>query len=170
MEGDPPSRTGAHHPKPLRPFLTLHLFYDQIHGDLYRIAMPGFPESAPAGYFDRCPPGWPTKLRYAYYVRACSIAERFKLVEDLFPDLVMCEKTTSLFVYESIRNQLQYLFVAKDTEGPQTQTTTTAGFEAMLRAIGKMTKYYTDIGTVVRRTHSLSVGRSVAWLMWEDRG
>jgi hypothetical protein len=71
----------------------------------------------------------------------------------------MCEKTTSLFVYESIRNQLQYLFVAKDTEGPRAEETTTAGFEAMLRAIGKMTKYYTDIGTVVRR-NALFIRRS----------
>ena len=133
------------------PFVALHLWYDQLHCDLYRIAMPNFNESAPPEYQAQAPPGWLDSTQLACYRSACSVMDRFGLLEQHFPDLVLTDRYTEILVYESMRNQLQYLKVSRGSVQGVDHADTIKGFEMMIRVVGRMTRYYANVQPVVNR-------------------
>lgn len=131
--------------------ISLHALHDQLYGDLYRIALPGFPESASVGYLADAPVDWVTRVRFGCYVRALALTDKFKLLKQYFPHYTPVDRLWRMFAYESIRNQLQYLHVTtvavQQSEGEREETV--SGFETIVETIGKMTTYYSSMTSLV---------------------
>ena len=138
----------------LQAFLVIHLVCDQLYSDLYRFAMPGFAESAPADYLADAPPGWIEKTRYACYERSRAAGQKFELLETHFPDVVLTMNSHYIVsAYESIRNQVQYLLIRTSVGLEESQTMqaeypiaalrdTQGQFESIINVVGKTTKYF----------------------------
>lgn len=93
------------------PLLALHCWYDHLHCTLYRISLPGFEDSLSAADLGTAPPDWVNKLRHGTYVRACSIANKFRMLLVHFPAYKVSDWHWGLFGFQTTRTMLRYLEV-----------------------------------------------------------
>jgi hypothetical protein len=111
---------------------SLHIWYDQLHCTLYRLAFPGFDESAPAEYLALAPPDWVDKLRRGCNARAIEVRQKLRFLVKHHPSFVPSGWRLCSYVYESIRNQLAFLAYAYPNGEPDAQKKETlAGFTEM---------------------------------------
>ena len=129
----------------------MHVCFDVVHSTLYRITLPNFSESAKPEYLASAPRDWIHRLRYAANVRAVAVRQKFALLEKHFPDHIPTTRLYNLYIFGSLRVQLQYYALAcpDGIPDPQTYEETASGFEVMIQVVGKMTKYYVDNRRVV---------------------
>ena len=127
----------------LTPFIGLHISYESLHCDLYRIALSGFLESAPPEYLRDAPPDWIARMRLACFVRAQAISHIFNLTQDTFPDFTCHSLYITISVYESIRNQLRYLELCPRSDELNSKALAMGrDFDVMMNVISRTTKYF----------------------------
>lgn len=127
-------------------FVNLHIWHQQLHCDLYRIAFPGFRESARDMYWDSAPLGYVDGLRRSGYDAACAVASMYKLAEDTLPGQVAFDLDAAVIAYESIRIQLQYLGIVHGVNHPpEVARKTNVNFDALLVPLKRLTKYYFSV-------------------------
>lgn len=125
----------------LSSFASLHLWYEQLHCDLYRIALPGFRESPPTTYLDHI--AWVDNARQAAYTHACAIVEQVSLLLDDFPDISLHGTDIAVFAYESTRIQLQYLRLIHGPTHPQDVVhSASKRFDTLVKLVGGMARYH----------------------------
>lgn len=117
----------------------LHCWHDQLHCSLYRIALPGFDESAPATYLADAPDGWVDKLRHATYIRASALIHKFSLLRRSFPEHIPESWQFATLAIEATRNVLQYLAIAHPWGlDPAKHQATLRDFSDMVETVAKM--------------------------------
>ncbi|ORX38014.1 hypothetical protein BD324DRAFT_624213 [Kockovaella imperatae] len=147
-------------------FIALHLWHAQLHCDLYRLAMPDLAESAPPSYFDDAPPSWKTDARALCFVYAQQIGQILSLVRDAIPTFVPHDMFFPIFVYESCRNQIQYLKSIGETI--QTDNGTRI-FEEMMSMVRAMIAVFPTARNLLFEIHGLFFQSGVVLnFAWED--
>jgi hypothetical protein len=99
------------------------------------------------------PAGWTADMQYACHAHAEKIVKAFQTIDQHFPDYVFSDYHLTLFAYEAIRNQLQYLRVCVTIGAPlygQALAEATKGFSIMYDVLARMTKYFATVKSVVR--------------------
>lgn len=126
--------------------INIHAMYQSICCILYRIAFPGFRESAPTEYWQGSSPGYIDNLRLAGYQAACATADVFRMAEDHLPGQVMCDPDSAVSIHEVIRIQLQYLGLEYGVlHPPDVAEATHARFEALLTPLQSLARRYYSI-------------------------
>lgn len=138
----------------LQPFISAHVFYDQINATLHRMTLPGFPgETASTEFLHAAPPGWVARMRHTCYTFSCGVTRKLQLVQELFPDLIPTVDTFIMYVQQACRTQIQYLAIVHHHGQPEAQRlATVAGFDAMLGFIARMTVYFPFAKRALRAT------------------
>ncbi|WVQ68686.1 uncharacterized protein L199_006895 [Kwoniella botswanensis] len=128
----------------------LHIFYHQIHCDLYRMTLPGFRESAPPEYLARAPVGWVNRTRDACYLHAVEIIKKISFMAEHFDHFIPNDSVLIIFVYECIRNQIQYIKITYPG-GPSREDhqQVSTGFEMIMDVAGRTVKYFGRIWRAV---------------------
>ena len=120
----------------------LHIYYDQLHCTLYRLAFPGFDESAPAAYLALAPSDWLDRLRRGCHARAVEVRQKLRFLARYHSSFVPSGWRVCSYVYESIRNQLAFLAYAHPQGEPELQKAETlAGFSEMADFMGSACRY-----------------------------
>lgn len=130
----------------LSALVALHLWHAQLHCDLHRIAMPGFAESAHPSFFADAPQDWVSHARTTCYSYAREVGRVFVKVHNIFSDFVPRDIWYIVLVYESCRNQLQYVHILNSEivrdEGLGT-------YEIMISTVRRMTIFYPSLQSMV---------------------
>lgn len=138
-------------PGELYAFAHIHLWYEQLHCTLYRLALPGFEESAPLDYLAAAPPDWQERLQSGCYARACEVRQKLRTLFRHAPNVVPPGDFLDSIVYENIRNQLAYLRYTFPAGEPQpSYDETLAGFEELIQIIGRRTEYMANARRTIR--------------------
>lgn len=145
----------------------MHVCFDVIHSTLYRMALPNFTESAKPAFLASAPRDWIYQLRYSANTRALSVQFKLRLLEKNFPENILTSRLFNLFVFGSMRVQLQYNALAypDGVTGPFLHGELAAGFETMMNVVGKMTRYFADNRRVLKdmllilARHGYNIGR-----------
>ncbi|KAL1413281.1 hypothetical protein Q8F55_001036 [Vanrija albida] len=97
----------------LTPLIMLHIWYESNHSELYRLAMPGFPESLEAGIAAAAPPGWIERTRDACSAHASMIARTIRhMCSIVDPDtMIFADNGLPICILESVRIRLQHAFI-----------------------------------------------------------
>lgn len=120
--------------------MLLHMWYDQLHCSLYRLTLPGADESASEALLSTAPEGWVAKVRYATYLRGCSLRQKFVTLKQHFPTYRPENWQFATLALEVTRNLLQYLAVAYPSTLPDPEhRQTLQGFEDIVTVISRMT-------------------------------
>ncbi|CAK7206063.1 hypothetical protein SEUCBS139899_008846 [Sporothrix eucalyptigena] len=130
----------------LSALVMLHVWYDQCMSDLYRITMPGFPETLPADQLRKAPPGWVQQQQQACVRHSTNIVTTLEMVAGIIEvdrcapgsgrkegcggeygggrkhrgrrGFVFLDASLPMCVFDSIRVQLQWLFMQLPTADP----------------------------------------------------
>ncbi|OJJ43178.1 hypothetical protein ASPZODRAFT_1231259 [Penicilliopsis zonata CBS 506.65] len=97
----------------LTPLTMLHVWYEQCMADLYRVVLPGFPETMAAEVLSSAPPDWVHGHQLACVEHARSIARTLQTVSQ-HVDLAaspFLDGSLPMCVLESMRVQLQWFFM-----------------------------------------------------------
>ena len=124
-------------PGELSSLVTIHLWLDLLHSSLYRLALPGFDETAPPECLEGAPPGWIEKLRTGADLRAGAMVDKLRLLLRHCPDFVLSTYKVGAMVYECTRTLLAHraLYPAPEAE-------TLDSLEVLLECLGRNTKYF----------------------------
>ena len=130
----------------LSPLIMLHVWYEQCMSDLYRIAMPGFPETLPASVLSNAPVGWVQQHQLACVQHAVNIASIFKQVAALvdMEEFMFLDTSLPLCVFESMCVRLQGLFTlpSEAAQHSERKAECTADFKMLMAYIERMSKYF----------------------------
>ena len=133
--------------------LALHMWYDLLSCDLYRIAIPSISSPSASSYLNNAPEQWIKDVRFACFLRAHAIGRKFGLFCDNFPDIVLSDTHFLLFAHECIRTMVGYFAetrpggVAEEDEYAET----IESFQKILNVVSRSTRYYAIAKPMVRR-------------------
>ncbi|KAL1896088.1 hypothetical protein Sste5346_004827 [Sporothrix stenoceras] len=159
----------------LSALVMLHVWYDQCMSDLYRITMPGFPETLPADQLRLAPPGWVQQQQKACVRHSINIVTTLEMVAGIIDvdrcapgsgrkegcgggengggrkhkgrrGFVFLDASLPMCVFDSIRVQLQWLFMQSPTADPAVaearQSQCKENGEKLMGFVNSMTKYF----------------------------
>ncbi|OJJ45073.1 hypothetical protein ASPZODRAFT_17985 [Penicilliopsis zonata CBS 506.65] len=143
----------ARHAQHALPALTmLHVWYDQCLSDLYRVAMPNYPETLPTATLLDAPIGWVEEHQLACVQHARGIAQTFATVGahvDLLAetdhnhnhDHAFLDTSLPMCVFESVRLQLQWLLMLPVEAHPDARAHLRRQVDLLLGQVEPMTRY-----------------------------
>ena len=127
--------------------LMLHVWYDQCMADLYRTALPGFPESMS----DTLPESWARESRQACVAHANGIAASLRTVHThAGPDFVCLDSGLPFVVSESMRIRVTDAFMAPLEAQPRILANMTDDFTLMMDMVDRMKPYFRQAVWLVR--------------------
>ncbi|KAH8880866.1 hypothetical protein GQ53DRAFT_848581 [Thozetella sp. PMI_491] len=128
----------------LSPLIMLHVWYDQCMSDLYRITMPGFPESMPTSSLLAAPSGWVQQHQIECVRHATNIAATFETIASLIDvkDFVFLDSSLPICVFESIRVQLQWMFMLPRETLQERMEECRLTFEMLMAQVENMSRYF----------------------------
>ncbi|CAK7227525.1 hypothetical protein SBRCBS47491_006599 [Sporothrix bragantina] len=143
----------------LTALVMLHVWYDQCMSDLYRITMPGFPETLPDDQLLQAPPGWVQKQQEACVYHSTNIVTTLQSVAAMVggdatssdnsepeKDFIFLDASLPMCVFDSIRVQLQWLFMQAPTADPAVaearRSQCKENCETLMGFVEGMTKYF----------------------------
>lgn len=139
-------------------FVNIHVWHKQLYCDLYRVAFPGFRESAAETYWATAPEGYVDTLRKNGFEAACAVADVFRMVERVLPGEVGVNVDVAVMPYESIRLQLQYLgLVYGMAIPPDLARETNERFDALLAPLIRLKAHYQSVLRPVRNPPDLLI-------------
>ncbi|TXT16083.1 hypothetical protein VHUM_00586 [Vanrija humicola] len=102
-----------HYQNQLIPLVMLHVWYETNHAELYRLAMPGFPESLDPGIAAAAPPGWIERTRDACSAHAQMVARTIRHVCSIVDQdsFLFSDNALPICILESVRVRLQHAFI-----------------------------------------------------------
>ena len=82
--------------------------------------------------------------RYASYIRACAVGQKFRLIATHFPGHIPSSRFVFHSVFQSVKVQLQYLATTFGLDGldVQSRENTMAGFRIMIGMAHSMTTFF----------------------------
>lgn len=141
----------------------LHIWYDQTTTDLYRVAFPGFPESANPDLLAMAPPGWVENIQHACVAHAKSITATLAIIsKHVDPDtFVFLDASLPICVYESMRMQVLNLFMVPPERQLDELEEVKASFELMMGFVERMRRYFRQaewlVSVILTSTLSMSL-------------
>lgn len=136
----------------LSPLIMLHVWYEQCMSDLYRIVMPGFPETLPTSILSNAPVGWVQQHQAACVRHASNITSIFERVGSLvdMQNFVFLDTSLPMCTFESMCVRLQGLFMLPFDSLEQRKEEFKTGFKVLIGYIGRMAKYFRQAQWLVR--------------------
>jgi hypothetical protein len=121
----------------------LHIWYDQCMTDLYRLAMPGFPEAAESAILVSAPPGWVEQTQVICVTHAQSLAKSIRTVTNLVSGgFIFLDPSLPFCVYESMRIRVQHLFLGSIERQGVALADFLEDVECMMRVVEGMQRYF----------------------------
>jgi hypothetical protein len=130
------------------PLALLHARYCSIMWGLYRVALPGFPESASAALMDLAPQSWIDETRTACMEQARAFGRVLALYDQHLPSHVLTDPSLPLMVFEAIRIQAAYTLLQPQSEGQKETIVTEA--EALCKHVRRSERFFWHSGFMVR--------------------
>jgi hypothetical protein len=115
---------------------------------LYRVALPGFPESASAALMDLAPQSWIDETRTACMEQARAFGRVLALYDQHLPSHVLTDPSLPLMVFEAIRIQAAYTLLQPQSEGQKETIVTEA--EALCKHVRRSERVFWHSGFMVR--------------------
>ncbi|OJJ50086.1 hypothetical protein ASPZODRAFT_13184 [Penicilliopsis zonata CBS 506.65] len=128
----------------LVPLMMLHVWFDQCMADLYRMMLPGFPESLSADLLLAAPAGWVEQHQTACVRHSRGILHTLTTVArhvDL-TRLPFLDASLPSCVFESMRVQLQALYMLPSEARPAALTDAKRGFDALMIVVNGMARFF----------------------------
>lgn len=140
----------------LSPLIMLHVWFEQCMSDLYRIVMPGFPETLPASMLSNAPAGWVQQHQSACVSHASNIASLFERVGSLvdMQNFVFLDTSLPMCVFESMCVRLQGLFMLPQESLEQRKEDCKSSFKILIGYIERMSRYFRQAQWLVRLYNS----------------
>jgi hypothetical protein len=128
----------------LSPLIMLHVWYEQCMSDLYRIVMPGFPETLPESVLLDAPPGWVQQHQLACVRHASNIASIFETVVTVvdMEGFVFLDTSLPMCVFESMCVRLQWLFMLPSEATEEGTRQCTESFKPLISHVERMSVYF----------------------------
>jgi hypothetical protein len=150
----------------LAPLVMLHLWYHQIHCELFRIALPGYSESAGPETLADAPTGWLDKVRDDCRRHARSVAEVLALVNSNIKgsSFRILDPSLPMIVYNSLRLQLECISLTYPDVVSREREFELMGGDAdvLLTLVQRMSGFFHPARLLVR-VHV--AGRACDWLV-----
>lgn len=141
----------------LSTLVMLHVWYDQCMSDLYRITMPGFPETLPDAMLREAPGGWVQQQQLNCIRHATGILSTLKTVANLvnMDTFVFLDTGLPICVFECIRVQLQWLFMLPSDSIEQRIIECQASCETLMSFVKGMRKYFRQAHWLLREMRKM---------------
>ncbi|KPM43155.1 hypothetical protein AK830_g3400 [Neonectria ditissima] len=141
----------------LSPLIMLHVWYEQCMSDLYRIVMPGFPETLPASMLLQAPEGWVHQHQVACVRHASNIASIFETVAALvdLENFVFLDTSLPMCVFDSARVRVQWLFMPPSESPEEHIEECKASFETLIGYVERMSEYFQQAKWLLKETRKM---------------
>jgi len=130
----------------LTPLIMIHIWYHMNLVELYRMAMPGFPESLEPAISSTAPHGWTDRNRDQCVHHARMIANTLRHVSSLvdLDTMIFGDSSLPICVYESVRARLQYAFLLPLAPQAAELAELAADVEVMFSFLMRMSRYFSN--------------------------
>lgn len=147
----------------LSALVMLHVWYDSCLSDLYRIALPGFPESMSFESTTLSNDAWSLHTRAACVAHAHGVARTLRMFLDVAgDDLVFLDTSLPICVFESMRVRVVDLFNRPMEEKAEVERECRADFEMMLGIVDRMKRHFKQAVWLVSAGIKMSAGPSLS--------
>ncbi|KAF7542202.1 hypothetical protein G7Z17_g11793 [Cylindrodendrum hubeiense] len=153
-----PDTIYVHHSQnQLSPLIMLHVWYEHCMSDLYRIVMPGFPETLPESMLSQAPAGWVQQHQSACISHAINIASIFETVAALvnMERFVFLDTSLPMCVFESICVRLQWLFILPSESLEKRIDEQKASFKTLISHVENMAIYFRQAQWLLKETQKM---------------
>ena len=156
-----PANLRAHRARQtISPLIMLHLWYDSCLCDLYRIALPGFPESMPLEMISLSNDAWTLHTRAASVAHAHGMIRTVKVLVDFMgDDYVFLDQSLTICLFECMRVRVVDLFNRPMEEKAEIERECKAEFEMISRVVVRMKVYFKQAVMIVSRAGGVIAGR-----------
>jgi hypothetical protein len=137
----------------------LHIWYNQSMSDLLRVALPGFPDSLDPTYLAGAPPGWVDDTQQACIAHARAIGTVLRQA-DYHVDkstFDFCDPSLPICVYESMRIQVQWLFMQRENTMPEKVEALNEDVKSMMSWVEGMPKTFRQTDWLVGACRLMSL-------------
>ncbi|KAH7145457.1 fungal-specific transcription factor domain-containing protein [Dactylonectria estremocensis] len=141
----------------LSPLIMLHVWYEQCMSDLYRIVMPGFPETLLPSMLLQAPEGWVQQHQVACVRHASNIASIFETVSALIDmeGFLFLDTSLPMCVFDSTRVRVQWLFMPPSESPEERIEECKASFETLIGYVERMAEYFQQAKWLLKETRKM---------------
>ncbi|KAH7137071.1 fungal-specific transcription factor domain-containing protein [Dactylonectria estremocensis] len=141
----------------LLPLIMLHVWYEQCMSDLYRIVMPGFPETLPASMLLDAPAGWVQQHQSACVRHASNIAAILESVAAMVDveSFVFLDTSLPMCIFDSICVRLQGLFMPQFSSVGERVEECKASFVTLMGYVERMARYFQQAQWLLEETRNV---------------
>ncbi|KAK7415441.1 hypothetical protein QQX98_005892 [Neonectria punicea] len=141
----------------LSPLIMLHVWYEQCMSDLYRIVMPGFPETLPASMLADAPAGWVQQHQLACVRHASNIASVFETVAAVvdMENFVFLDTSLPMCVFDSMCVRVQWLFMPPFESLQERIEACKPSFETLIGYVERMAEYFQQARWLLKETRKM---------------
>lgn len=136
----------------LGPLVMLHLWYDMLHCELYRLALQTHSDPNVQALFDTAPPGWMHEAQDHCFYHAINIPRTLKMVEsDLSGEcFTILDPSLAMLCYASLKMQLLYYSV-RESLGLDSGISDESieSFRILLLFVERLSRYFTPTVALV---------------------